>query len=152
MLYYILLALFNGFIIGLNRAINGKLSDYIGAFHASFINHFVGFIFLSLLFFCFYNFQLPNLSQTPFYVYLGGFCGVFMVALSSYTFIKLGATKSLIYAISAQMITCVLIDSGDLYSFKFLGRLLGVGFIIFGVYLLQKGKDDRDIKSYVVEK
>lgn len=144
MAFYITLALFNGFIIALNRALNGKLSDYIGAFPASFTNHFIGFLFLTLIFFSVYQFQIPDLTQTSFPLYLGGFCGVFMVALSSYSFMKLGATKSLIYTISAQMLTCVVIDSDNFYSIKFIGKMLGVCFIIIGVYLLQKGKEEKN--------
>ncbi|MGY3802496.1 DMT family transporter [Pigmentibacter ruber] len=147
MLYFILLAFFNGIIIGLNRAINGKLSDYIGPFQASFVNHFVGFLFLTILFFSLYQFEIPNQNEIPLVAYFGGFFGVFMVALSSYSFMKLGATKSLIYAISAQMLTCVIIDTNDYHSLKFIGKLIGVCFIILGVYLLQKGKEGAVIEK-----
>ena len=42
---YVLLALINGLVIGLSRALNGRLSHSVGPFRASLCNHLVGFLF-----------------------------------------------------------------------------------------------------------
>jgi transporter family-2 protein len=70
MITYILLALLNGVIVGASRAINSRLSMYVGTFKASFYNHVVGFIFLTLLtigVIALGKFQFPNITNLPLY-------------------------------------------------------------------------------------
>lgn len=135
---FIFLALLNGFFVGLSRAINGRLSEDIGAFKASFWNHIVGFLFLSILLIIMGTLEFQNNANIPIYAYVGGFLGAILVAINSYTFTKIGATKSLLLLISGQMITSVILDNKNLELTSTMAKLIGIYFIIFGVYLSKK--------------
>ena len=144
---FIFLALLNGFVVGLSLAINGKLSENIGAFKASFWNHIVGFLFLSILLIAMGSFQLQTNANIPIYTYVGGFLGALLVAINSYTFTKIGATKSLLLLISGQMITSVILENLHLDLTSILAKFAGICFIIFGVYLSKKeSKNENNIE------
>jgi transporter family-2 protein len=138
MFWYIFLAVFNGVIIGTSRALNGRLSMKVGPFKASFCNHLVGFLLLSLILvitLIFRDIDINIIEKAPLPVYLGGFIGALYVTINSFVLARIGATSSALLVISGQMIAGVLIDyqSGVLVSI--FASLLGVAMIIFGVYL-----------------
>jgi transporter family-2 protein len=138
MITYILLALLNGVIVGASRAINSRLSMYVGTFKASFYNHVVGFIFLTLLtigVIALGKFQFPNITNLPLYGYLGGVFGALQVAVGSYVFHRIGAMKTVLLVISGQMISGVIIGYRNVNLISTLGQFLGIAIIIFGVYL-----------------
>jgi transporter family-2 protein len=142
---FILLALINGLFIGLSRSLNGQLSLSKGAFNASFYNHLVGFLLLSLILIGF-GLDLKSMSSGwasgTWYLYLGGLIGALYVALNSYVLNKMGATKAALLVISGQMITGVLLDyffnrmPGNLLPYMM--QALGVVFIILGIVYSQK--------------
>ncbi|KAB8037565.1 EamA family transporter [Silvanigrella paludirubra] len=144
---FIFIALLNGFIVGLSRAINGRLSEDIGAFKASFWNHIVGFVFLSILLIAMGSFHFETNANIPIYAYVGGFLGAILVAINSYTFTKIGATKSLLLLISGQMITSVILDNKNSEITSTIAKLIGICFIIFGVYLSKKDTENDENKN-----
>lgn len=135
MIGYIFIAIANGAVIGTSRAMNGRLSMQVGAFKASFWNHFVGFVFLAIILIVTGGFRFDLLHDIPVFSYLAGVCGALFVAVNSYVFARLGATKTILLVICGQMIFSVLIDykSGSLGSI--LMQLLGVMIILPGMYL-----------------
>nr|WP_237499942.1 DMT family transporter [Streptomyces sp. SID8379] len=74
---YVLLALLNGVLIGVSRAVNGQLATRVGAFRASVWNHVVGFGLLTL--FLLAALLLPGTwpgpGDAPPAAYLGGVFG-----------------------------------------------------------------------------
>ena len=142
--YYIFLALFNGMIIGINRAINGRLSMDIGPFKASFWNHLIGFVFLTLILLILNGMNISKLAQwntittIPSFAFLGGFFGAFFVAVNSYVFSKIGAMKAALLVISGQMISSVLIDYKSGATLFILAQLFGVSLILLGLYFSKK--------------
>jgi bacterial/archaeal transporter family-2 protein len=133
MVYYIFIALMNGFIIGVSRGMNSRLSMSVGAFKASFWNHTVGFLFLTAALLLFNNVTLSVFYNIPAFTYLGGLLGALFVAVNSYVFPKIGVKKTVLLVISGQMITSVFIDYKDGVTFSI--QLLGILMIIAGMYL-----------------
>jgi transporter family-2 protein len=136
MFAFALLAIINGFLISINRIINSKLGEFTTPLKSSFVNHFVGFLFLILLapFLSGINFD-NSFSQFPLHVFFGGILGVLFVFFNSLVIPKIGAMKTVLLVISGQLILSTLLDfqSGKL-SFS-LVPLIGISFIILGVKL-----------------
>jgi|SRR6185437_3390291 len=135
MFIYILLAIINGICIGISRSINGRLSINVGAFKASFWNHLVGFIFLTLLLVILGNFKVDHIAGAPLYSYLGGFLGVLFVAINSYVLPKIGGIMTILLVISGQMITGVLVEYKSGAALSTLLQFLGIAIIMLGVYV-----------------
>ncbi|MDX2319267.1 MAG: DMT family transporter [Moritella sp.] len=136
MTFYILLALLNGFCIAISRIWNGQLASYYGAFRASYVNHIIGFLFLSVVMLLLL--EPPQLSTSAnMLVYLGGFIGAFYVAINSLVMSRLGSTNTMILVITGQMGFGLLLDSSTNSSSELLLKVLGVMFIVIGVYLKQ---------------
>lgn len=145
MTLFILLALINGLCIGLSRSLNGQLSQVKGPFKASFYNHFVGFLLLSIIILTL-GIEVKNLSlawdSRSGYLYLGGLIGALYVALNSYVLNQMGAMKAALLVISGQMMTGVLLDFVlnpiNTSLLPYLMQILGVIFIILGIAFSQK--------------
>lgn len=149
---YILLALFNGVIIGLSRVLNGQLSHSKGPFQASFYNHIIGFGLLTVLLLLINPNQMlattNNFTALPSYIYLGGFIGALYVAINSYVLGKIGASSCAILVISGQMFTGVIIDiwldtevNSTVFSYQLLLQFSAVALIIMGIFLSNKYSD-----------
>jgi len=130
-----MLAILNGMIIGISRTINSQLAINIGPFGASFYNHFVGFIFISILLILTTETGSNTLNQVPWITLLGGVFGAFFVAVNSYVFPRLGAIKTVLLVISGQMITGLILDYKENNILSLLPQLIGLAFILTGVYL-----------------
>ena len=136
MTFYILLALLNGVCIAISRIWNGQLASYYGAFKASYVNHIIGFLFLSMVMLLLL--EPPQLSTSSnMFVYLGGFIGAFYVAINSLVMSRLGSTNTMILVITGQMGFGLLLDSSTNSSSELLLKVLGIIFIVIGVYLKQ---------------
>lgn len=111
MLLFVVLALLNGVLIGVSRAINGHLGKKVGPLRTSLWNHAVGFVFLSVLIGVIYRNDLAVGSDVPVSAWLGGVLGVVFVALNSHVVPRLGASKTTSLVVAAQMLASVAIDS-----------------------------------------
>jgi transporter family-2 protein len=111
MLAPILLALLNGLLIAASRAINGRLSVVLGPARTSLWNHAVGFAVLTSLVLVARDGAIVADLHAPASAYLGGLLGVVFVAANSHVLPRLGATRTTILVISAQMVASVGLDS-----------------------------------------
>ncbi|MDI1476293.1 DMT family transporter [Polyangium sp. y55x31] len=139
MALYIILALLNGVVVGTTRAINGQLSTVLGPFKASFWNHIVGFVFLTLMLFVLGGWK-SGASGAPLYAYLGGFFGAFYVAMYSYVLPRLGGMKVALLVISGQMISAVLMDYHNQDVPPTAARFLGVVMVLFGMQMTRRAR------------
>lgn len=144
MILMIFLALTNGLIIGLVRAVNGRLTLTRGPFKASFWTHLVGFVFMSALVM---NYSVMDISfgSIPWVAYLGGVAGAFYVTVNAYIVPKLGTTLATILVISGQLVASTLIDSyrGLIQlslSLETLQLTAGILLIAAGIYVSFFGK------------
>ncbi|MBY7669159.1 DMT family transporter [Vibrio anguillarum] len=130
---FIMLGLLNGFFITLSRVLNGQLSMRNGAFHASFVNHAVGFASMSLLF-LFISEPLQVLPQDPT-LYIGGVIGALYVAVNSFVMVRLGSTNSIVLVVAGQMLFGLFIEV-YFFGFEQVGvQSIGAIFIVTGVFL-----------------
>ena len=144
MLGSIFLAALNGVVIAASRAINGRLSLDIGPFKASFWNHLVGFVFLTVILLAMSGSRFEVTSEAPSFAYLGGFLGALFVAVNSYVLPRIGVIKTVLLVISGQMVTGVLLDYKSGSAVSTLARFAGVAIIVLGVYLARTSGSRRD--------
>lgn len=135
MLVSVLVALAGGAAVGMSRSINGRLAMDRGAFRASFWNHFIGFVLLSLFVVAFHRQAFGLLGGAPVWAFTGGIVGAMFVALSSYVFPRIGAARSSLLIIGGQMITGLMIDILRGTAEVSIGQPAGVALILFGIYL-----------------
>jgi transporter family-2 protein len=105
------MALLNGGLVGLSRLINGHLGATVGPMRASLWNHLVGLLFLTLLLIAMGRWPIVIHARSHVFEYLGGLFGALFVAINSYALSKLGATRTTLFVIGAQMLTAVLLDT-----------------------------------------
>lgn len=142
-MFHILITIISGFLITLSQCINSELAKSHGPLKGSFINHLVGTL-ASLLLFLFWgqSIDIDKLINAPFYVFLGGFFGVFFVAILSSLIIKIGVFQTTILVVSSQMIFGTVLDyiTVGAESFNFQQQLIGISLIIFGIYIGGKSR------------
>lgn len=156
MLPFILLALFNGVLIGASRSLNGRLAHASGAFYASFWNHLTGFGLLTLILLLAGALTSRPVGNTPVYAYLGGVIGACYVAVNSYVLPKLGTLKALILVISGQMTTAVVIDrlliqTDPVSIWAGIVQPAGITLIITGVYLGHRRPNEAQRQGVVLK-
>ncbi len=126
-------------IVAFQKTLNAGLGKCIGSIEGSFVNHLVGFIFGLLILVIGYQLDNINLGNTPFYLFLGGAAGIFMVSFVNYAIAHIGIMNTLIYLIISQSITSLIIDHYGLINHAKIPmnplRIIGILLIICGAKL-----------------
>jgi bacterial/archaeal transporter family-2 protein len=109
MVLLILIALTNGFLVGISRILNARLGKEVSPAGASVWNHLTGALIVGVLMLVLNieNFQLMNI---PYYAYLGGIIGAAYVTVSNFLIPKIGASKATVLMIAGQICLATLID------------------------------------------
>lgn len=128
----IFIAILAGVCIVVSRAINAKLGTIIGLLQSTIFNFIVGLIF-SIVFLLFSSeaaniFRIGFIS-VPWWAYLGGVVGVFVVALSSYITPRISAFYLTILIFISQLLVGLIIDYLTLNIFS-IGKVIG-GLLVF---------------------
>lgn len=125
---------------GLNYKLSQVVNNHILAALISFI---VGTIGLAMYFFVF-HFKTPslqNLSSGQWWVWLGGLCGAFYVAMTIIAAPKLGATTMFTFFLTGQMIASLILDHYGLIGFPVRElselRILGVILVVSGALIIK---------------
>ncbi|RDE10175.1 DMT family transporter [Pelagibacterium lacus] len=134
----VLLALFAGVLVALSRQINARLALSTTALAASFWNHIVGFVVLTILGLVLGGLWPEGALSAPWYAYLGGTLGVIFVASGSWLIARIGAINTAMLVIGGQMISGVLLDLLGGADDNFVYSALGVALIIAGMALTQR--------------
>ncbi len=140
MTLFIAYALIAGVLVGLSRQLNGRLAMSTSPLIASFWNHIVGFVFLTLLGLVLGNLILPGAADAPWWVYLGGPLGVIFVTAGSWLIPRIGAVNSALLVIGGQMVSGVIFDFVRGAPMTFWASALGVTLILAGVALTQRSR------------
>nr|WP_298093959.1 DMT family transporter [uncultured Shinella sp.] len=135
---FILIAGAAGLLVGLSRQLNGRLSLSTSPLIASFWNHFVGFIALTLLGLALGGLWPAGATDAPWYAYLGGPIGVAFVALSSWLVARIGAVNTALLIIGGQMVCGLAIDLLQSGKFSLWLSSLGVVLIMAGMVVAQR--------------
>ena len=131
-----------GAIVGIQRALNGKINIYSGQhWTTSLLNFIMGtsfLIILTLLLLATGHYKFAALPSSPWWIYLGGVLGVIYIAYSATIVQHLGVLASTLLSVGGTLFGALLIDwlmpaegiriSGWLVSgilLSFIGVLIG---------------------------
>lgn len=138
MIPFALMAFAAGLLIGLSRQLNGRLSLSTSAMEASFWNHIVGAIFLTIAALALGGLFDGDLENIPLWAYLGGPIGVVFIAASSWLITRIGAVSTTMLIIAGQMIFGILFDILRDVPGNLSIRILGTALILGGMWLLHR--------------
>ncbi|MHA6297527.1 DMT family transporter [Devosia sp. CAU 1758] len=140
MTLYIAYAIMAGLLVGVSRQLNGRLALSTTPLIASFFNHIVGFVFLTILGLVLGNLILPGAAGAPWWVYFGGPIGVIFVTAGSWLIPRIGAANSALLVIGGQMVSGVIFDLVRGAPMTFWASAAGVALILGGVALTQRAR------------
>ena len=132
----VLMSLAAGVSIVTARSMNSRLADSIGNLQGTMINFVAAFPITLLLALTFgaHPGQLPVLSDAPWWMYLGGICGVFGVFMNNYLVPHMSAFQMTLMTFLGMLFGSTLIDliTGAAYSLQSLagGLLIAAGMIL----------------------
>lgn len=144
---YLLAALIGGAVLPVQVALNTLLRRYVGEpMQVTFISYLAGTV-ASLVICFFARYPLPTttaLTQTSWWMWIGGCLGTFYVWSTIFATPKIGAALALALTIAGQMIAALFLDHyGAIGLTKYAAsptRIAGVVFVILGVSLVAYGK------------
>ena len=134
----IVLAVFSGTWVGVQRALNGQINSYSKAsFATSLLNFITGttfLLFLLLLRTLFTDHSVMNFTSGPWWMFLGGSIGVIYIALSAHIVQYIGVLEFTLFSVGGMLVGSLLIDiivptKGTVIS----------GFLIAGILLTYLG-------------
>ena len=140
---WMLLALGMGAAVALQGGVNTAMSNRLGTGLTLMITTLLVTLFCLILwmFMPGPKFSTKLLAETPWYEYLGGVFGFFIIFLAVVLFPRLGAGLTLSLAITGQLVFALLIDHFGLLGMEphpmNLARTAGVVLLISGVSLLK---------------
>ncbi|MBD2773910.1 DMT family transporter [Iningainema tapete] len=144
---YLVTALIGGAVLPVQVALNAFLKRYVGQpMQVTFISYLAGT--LASLTICFFaRYPLPtwtSLSQTSWWMWVGGCLGTLYVWSTIFATPKIGATLTLALTIAGQMIAALFLDHyGVIGLTKYPAsplRITGIVFVIIGVSLVAAKK------------
>ncbi len=138
MIVWIAMAFVGGVFVSLSRQINGRLSLSTSPLTASFWNHFVGLVVLTLVGLVIGGLFPPGAGDAPWYAFIGGPIGVVFIASGSWLIARIGAVNTALLVISGQMVSGVALDFFSDQPPKIWATALGVIFILGGMVLTQR--------------
>ena len=142
----LLLALFGGAFVGIQRALNGQINEFTKQSYAtSLLNFIMGTLFL--IFFLIFLItvkgeQLVALPKGPWWIYTGGIIGVIYIASTSLIVQHLGVLTFTLFSVGGQLVASLFIDyfspsEGVSVSWYL---IIGVSISFIGVSVISKSK------------
>ena len=139
------IALLGGVLVSAQGMINGRLNVIIGnPLHAALISFTGGWIILLTLSIA-TGAGLPNWSKlvdAPWWVYLGGIAGSYMVATTAFGVPRIGATAWISAIIVGQLVGSVAFDHFGAFGLEVRTisweKIVGIIALIFGTWLVIK--------------
>lgn len=138
MLLPVIFALTAGILVGVSRQINGRLSLSTSALVASFWNHLVGLIFLSVVGLLLGGLFTPGIENAPWHAFIGGTLGVIFVASGSWLIARIGAANTAILVIAGQMISGIALDWFTGADIAVAPSSIGVALIVAGALISRR--------------
>lgn len=137
-------AFISGVLMAVQGSLNAVLSKATGVVEATFIVHITGTVVLAvaLFFFGIGKGKLYPLPDVPWYVYLGGIVGVFIVYLVAVSIPEVGVSNATTAIIVGQVFTALIIDHFGVFGlvtspFGF-QQVIGLFLLAIGAKLLLK--------------
>lgn len=146
-----LLGILAGFVMPAQTSINTRLRKSLGTpFRASFINFLVGLVFLIVLAYILGDglAKPSDFRGIPWWMLIGGFCGVTVLTGNLLLFPVLGATQTVVFPIFGQIVMGLLIDTFGWLRVDpvplTLWRVLGAVLVFLGVVLVALGGREKE--------
>jgi bacterial/archaeal transporter family-2 protein len=141
--WFVLMALMAGVVITVQTGINTRLRSHLDSpLQAVFVSFAVGtvLVFLALLI----RRQPPplaKLAHMPWWMWLGGVCGLYVVSTNIIAAPRIGAALLVSLAIAGQLATALVLDHYGAFGFPTQHvsplRLLGAALLLGGVLLIR---------------
>ena len=109
----VIVVFLGGFMIGVQRALNGQINDISGqSFSTTWLNFFTGTTTLLILLMIntARGDELVGLPTSPWWIYWGGTIGVLYIASSSVIVAKIGVLSFTLFATGGQLIGSLIFD------------------------------------------
>lgn len=115
----ILLGILVGLALPVQTSVNTKLRDKVGSpYNASLVSFVISTVFLLLLLVLTgQGFSLPweRLGGEPFWIWLGGVCGVIFLTANVLLLDRLGSAQTVVFPVLGQLLMGLLVDSLGLF-------------------------------------
>lgn len=140
----LVLALISGILMAVQGSLNTALSKVVGIWEATFVVHATGTLVLIVVLFLFKigRGHLGQLAQAPWYSYLGGIVGVFIIYLVAASIPEVGVANATTAIIVGQVLTAVIIDHFGIFGLDRApcswNQLAGLALLAIGAKLLLK--------------
>ncbi len=138
----LLIGLAGGIAVGLQSPLASIMSQRLGMFESVFIVHLGGAIVALIPLLIWGGGKLSQWRSVPWYALLAGAFGLVVISAISYMIPRIGVAGSIITIVSGQLLVGTILD-----HFGWLGadvrpldatRLIGIGIVLFGVWLTVK--------------
>lgn len=131
-----------GFMIGVQRALNGQINDISGqSFSTTWLNFFMGTstLLILLIINTARGNEIVGLPTSPWWIYWGGTIGVLYIASSSVIVAKIGVLSFTLFATGGQLIGSLIFDLFSPPENVKVGMNLVVGILITYIGVLVGG-------------
>ena len=141
----LLLAAISGALMAVQGSLNASLGKIVGLLETTFVVHAVGTAILAALLFVFQmgKGDLSAIGSAPWYSYLGGVVGVFIIYLVAASIPGVGVGNATTAIIVGQVLTAVAIDCTGLFGLSKIEfhwqQLAGLALLAAGAKLLLRG-------------
>ncbi|MAS32421.1 MAG: hypothetical protein CL610_00355 [Anaerolineaceae bacterium] len=140
LIVFIIAGLIGGVAVGLQGPLASIIGQRLGSLESVFIVHIGGALASGLLLLGARGGNLGQWQTLPWYTLIAGVFGLIVVSAANFTIPKLGATGTIALIVAGQLVIGLMIDHFGLFDIDSrtidLQRLLGVGVLMVGVYLI----------------
>jgi bacterial/archaeal transporter family-2 protein len=148
------LALFAGCAMAIQPGANGTLASALGhSLRGSVVSFATGFAFL-LVIATILRVGVPDVNQmrqVPWWGWIGGLLGAFMVTVSLFVAPRMGATVFFAFVLSAQLILAVILDHYGLFGYSVkpvsASRVMGILLLVAGVILVNLSRNQGIVQA-----
>jgi bacterial/archaeal transporter family-2 protein len=140
---FVILALLTGVTFAVQTGINTQLRSFLGSpLQAVFVSFMVGTVMVALTLIGRREAPLfGKWAQMPWWMWLGGLCGLFIVSTNIIVVPRLGAALLVSLAIAGQLTTALVLDHYGAFGFPVhtisLARVAGALLLLAGVVLIR---------------
>ncbi len=138
----ILLAIVGGIAVTVQGQFMGSMTQILGAKESMFITYASGGIVITLFLLASGANRLSSWRQVPWFALTAGLLGLIIVGTVGYVVPRLGLATGFTLIVTAQFAMAALIDHFGWFGATLrpidLPRLLGLGFLLVGVWLLNR--------------
>lgn len=138
----VVIGLIGGAAVGLQSPLAGSMAQRVGGTASSFIVHLSGAVFSGIFLILRGGEKISEWRSLPWYMLTAGIFGLILYQTIGITLPRLGSTMMIVLIIIGQLVIGAVIDHFGLMGMVQrpidLTRVLGIGALILGGYLISK--------------